>query len=303
LFRKFCFPFFDLIHSVISSFRRLSHLSFKIAMCRRFDAYDSFTISYRNKDNATRLYDTGVIFSSYIFNDRLPGGDNEYAIFGKINYTGFRDEGRKFGLQDKGVSLVTYKGKPYEYEAVSSAKMSIIIPVHFFDDIKIYNQNGDLITMPYTSDEPETVYINIHKSYFAFIPLEVTDFGTDIKMQVERAGDYILVSFYNYSGETRAFTEKELILLQNGFVCIAESGCNSMDEFVAITSDYVLKDVMEKQESAWFRKVMFKNNTTELNLMFSPLSEGIIVSTINKKPTGMHVVKADGLDLAKVPLL
>ena len=272
-------------------------------MCRRFDAYDSFTISYRNKDNATRLYDTGVIFSSYIFNDRLPGGDNEYAIFGKINYTGFRDEGRKFGLQDKGVSLVTYKGKPYEYEAVSSAKMSIIIPVHFFDDIKIYNQNGDLITMPYTSDEPETVYINIHKSYFAFIPLEVTDFGTDIKMQVERAGDYILVSFYNYSGETRAFTEKELILLQNGFVCIAESGCNSMDEFVAITSDYVLKDVMEKQESAWFRKVMFKNNTTELNLMFSPLSEGIIVSTINKKPTGMHVVKADGLDLAKVPLL
>ncbi len=76
-----------------------------------------------------------------------------------------------------------------------------------------------------------------------------------------------------------------------------------MDEFIAITSEYVLKDVMEKQESAWFRKVMFKNNTTELNLMFSPLSEGIIVSTINKKPTGMHIVKADGLDISKVPLL
>ncbi len=289
--------------------RNCTYMTEEFAMGTAFSQFhegaisDSFTISYRNKDDATRLYDTGVIFSQYIFNDRLPGGDNEYAIFGKVNYTGFHDEGRKFGLQDKGVSLVTYKAKPYELELVSSAKVSIVIPVHFFDDVKLHNQSGDLINMPYESDTTEAIYVNIHKAYFAFIPLEVTDFGTDIKVKIERAGDYILISYYNYSGVARSFSEHELIHLQNGFVCIAESGCDSMDEFIAEASEYSLKDKLEKQESAWFRKVQFKNSKTELNLMFSPLSEGIFVSTINRRPTGMQVLRADGLDLNMVPFL
>lgn len=264
---------------------------------------DSFTISYRNKKNANRLYDTGVIFSQFIFNDRLPGMDNEYAIFGKTNYMGFRDEGRKFGLQDKGTSLVAYKAKPYEKESVNSIKLSIMIPVHFFDGIKIYTSDGKRCGLPYTSDTSETVYVNVYDSYFAFIPLKITDLGTDLKMKIERAGDYILISHYNYHGAARSFTDRELVLLQNGFVCIAESKCRSMNEFIDNTSEYKLTDVMEKQESAWFRKLWFKNKNTELSLMFSPLSEGIFVSTINKRPTGNNVLKADGLDLKRVPFL
>ena len=264
---------------------------------------DSFTISYRNKDNASRLFDTGVIFSQYIFNDRIPGGDNEYAVFGKTNYMGFRDEGRKFGLQDKNVSVVAYKAKPYEKDSVSTAKLSIVIPVHFFDEIKIYTENKKAATLPYESDKAEIVYVNIHKSYFAFIPLSVTDLGTDVKMKIERVEDYILISLYNYSGETRSFEEKELILLQNGFVCIADIDCNNIDEFINSVSDYEISDAMEKQESAWFRKIKFINEITELYLMFSPLSESVFVSTVNKRPTGTHVLKADGLDLTKVPFL
>ena len=103
--------------------------------------------------------------------------------------------------------------------------------------------------------------------------------------------------------QTRSFEENDLILLQNGFVCIAQTGCRGMDEFIEYSSRYELKDTMEKQESAWFRKIHFKNDTTELNLMISPFSESVFVSTINKRPTGSHVLKADGLDLNKVPYL
>jgi len=264
---------------------------------------DSFTISYRNKDNAGRLYDTGIIVPEFIFNDRLPGGDNEYAIFGKVNYMGFRDEGRKFGLQDKGVSVVAYKAKPYELESVTSVKLSIMIPVHFFDDIQIYTTDRISAKLPYISDKSETVYINIHNSYFAFIPMEITDLGTDMRMKIERSGDYILISHYNYHGEARPFTEKELILLCNGFVCVAEAGCESMENFINYASAYTLADAMEKQESAWFRKIHFKNKRADLHLMFSPMTDNVFVSTINKRPTGMHILKADGLDLNKVPFL
>lgn len=264
---------------------------------------DSFTISYRNKKNAARLFDTGVIFSQYIFNDRIPGRDNQYAVFGKTNYMGFRDEGRKFGIQDKNVSIIAYKAKPYEKDSVSTAKLSIVIPVHFHDDIKIHTEDKKVAVLPYESDKIEKVYVNIYKSFFSFIPLSVTDLGTDVKMKIERVEDYFFISLYNYSGETRSFEENDLILLQNGFVCIAQTGCRGMDEFIEYSSRYELKDTMEKQESAWFRKIHFKNDTTELNLMFSPFSESVFVSTINKRPTGSHVLKADGLDLNKVPYL
>lgn len=289
--------------------RNYTYMTQEFAMGTAFSQFhegaisDSFTISYRNRANAERLYDTGVIFSNFIFNDRIPGGDNEYAIFGKTNYMGFRDEGRKMGLQDKGVSLVAYKAKPYERENVNSIKLSIMIPVHFFDDIKIFTNAGKVSQLPYVSDKPEPVYINIYKSYFAFIPMTLTDLSADKKMQIERKEDYIFISFYNYKGENRSFTANELILLQNGFVCVAESNCSCMDDFIAYAFDYSLKDVMEKQESAWFRKIWFKNKKTDMCLMLSPMSEGVFVSTINKKPTGIHVLKADGLDLKKVPFL
>ena len=289
--------------------RNYTYMNEEFAMGTAFSQFhegaisDSFTISYRNKDNAGRLYDTGIIVPEFIFNDRLPGGDNEYAIFGKVNYMGFRDEGRKFGLQDKGVSVVAYKAKPYELESVTSVKLSIMIPVHFFDDIQIYTTDRISAKLPYISDKSETVYINIHNSYFAFIPMEITDLGTDMRMKIERSGDYILISHYNYHGEARPFTEKELILLCNGFVCVAEAGCESMENFINYASAYTLADAMEKQESAWFRKIHFKNKRADLHLMFSPMTDNVFVSTINKRPTGMHILKADGLDLNKVPFL
>ena len=51
------------------------------------------------------------------------------------------------------------------------------------------------------------------------------------------------------------------------------------------------------------RKIRFTNYKTDLNLMYSPLTEGIFVSTVNKRPTGLNILMADGLDIDRVPLL
>ena len=187
---------------------------------------DSFAISYRNIESAKRLYDTGVIYSRYIFNGHIPGQDNEYNIFGKVNYMGFRDEGRKVCLQDKGAAIVSYKPKQYERKNVKSAGLGIMIPIHFFDDIEIFTDEGRVNKFPCFSDTKSNIYIKVHKSYFAFLPLEVTDLGRDTFLCIEEAGKHIIITMFNYRGAERSFKEKELILSRNGFVCLAEAGCN-----------------------------------------------------------------------------
>ncbi|MDX1359332.1 MAG: hypothetical protein R3232_10920, partial [Clostridia bacterium] len=167
---------------------------------------DSFHITYRNRENAKRLFDTGVIYTKYIFNDRLPGQDNEYSIFGKVGYMGFRDEGRKYCIQDKGTAMVSYKPKQYEKENVSSAKLSIMIPVHFFDDFDIYAGDERVESLPFSSKNSCIIYMKVCNSYFAFIPMDVTDLGRKNFMRIERAAGHIMISFFNYEGETRSFT-------------------------------------------------------------------------------------------------
>ncbi|MBN1624022.1 MAG: hypothetical protein JXN10_07910 [Clostridia bacterium] len=264
---------------------------------------DSFAITYRNKNSAKRLFDTGVIYSRYIFNDRFPGQDNEYKLFGKVNYTGFRDEGRKICLQDKGAAIVSYKPKQYERENMSSSGLSVMIPIHFFDDIEIFTDKGKISEYPYYSNEKCNIFVRIHKSFFAIIPLEVTDLGRDVYLRIEKRNHHIAVTLYNYKGPEKSFGEKELVLSRNGFVCLAETGYESMEEFIGFAKNHKLEDRMEKQEGAWTRRIRFTNSKTDLNLMYSPLTEGIFVSTVNKRPTGLCILKADGLNTDMVPLL
>ncbi len=264
---------------------------------------ESFYISYKNKQKARRLYDTGVIYTRYIFNDKLPVQDNEYSIFGKINYMGFRDEGRKFCLQDKGTAIVSYKPKHYERESVRSAKLSIMLPVHFYHDFEIYAGADRVESLPFNSGKSVDILIKVHKSYFAFIPMEITDLGRKDFLRIEKANDHIMISLFNYEGEAREFSKKEMILSQNGFVCLAETGFNTMEDFRKYALDYTFEDRMEHALGAWSRRIRFINKKTELCLMYSPLAEGVFVSTINKHPVGNHILKADGLDMSRVPYL
>ncbi|MFO7637403.1 MAG: hypothetical protein R6W96_08850 [Clostridia bacterium] len=264
---------------------------------------ESFYITYKNKDEAKRLMDTGVIYSRYIFNEKLPGQANTYQVYGEVNYMGFRDEGRKFCSQDKGTALVVYKPKHYERSKVNSGKLSVMIPSHFFDDFEMYAGRKKVGDLPYRSKDMEPVYVRANRCLFAFSPLDFTDHGRKDGLRIERAGKHIMISFYNYQGPERSFGILETFLTKAGFVCHCGTTEEypDMEAFMDHVEEGIWTDVMEKSPYAYSRRIKYRNKDTEFCFIYSPVSEGIQVDTVNKRPKGRHVWKVDGIDSSKVP--
>ncbi|MBN2852424.1 MAG: hypothetical protein JXQ23_06775 [Clostridia bacterium] len=266
---------------------------------------ESFYITYKNKDKAKNLEDVGVIYSKYVFNDKLPEQTNHYEIFGDINETAYREEGRKFSLQKNNEALVVYKPKHYERLNVRSAKVQIMIPCHFYDGFEIQAGEKKVHQFPFTSESYETVFVKANKNYFAFKPLSYTNHGIKNAIRIDKVNNHIIISMYNYEGDSRCFGIKELLLTTAGFVvtCGEEDDYDSFEQFYDYVNQGIVDDRMEKQERAFARRVKYINGGTTLNFMYSPVTEGIYVDTIDKKPRGMSILKADGLKTEDIPFL
>ena len=266
---------------------------------------ESFYITYKNCDTAAKLEDVGVIYSRYVFNNQLPEQTNTYEIFGKVDSSAYRDEGRKFCLQKQGEALVIYKPKQYERKNIKSARLQLMIPIHFNENISIYINSKKVDKYPYEVGNLNNIYITVNNSYFAFVPLEITNHGRKKAISVEKVNNHIIISLYNYEGENRAFGIRELLLTCSGFVtiCKDKSEYSSFEEFIQYVNKGKISDVMEVQEGAASRKVKYKNTNIELNFMYSPITEGIFIKTIDKKPIDMNILKADGLNNRDIPFV
>lgn len=266
---------------------------------------ESFYVTYKNCEVAKKLEDVGVIYSKYIFNDKQPQQENVYAYYGKSGKEGFRDEGRKFGIQYENTSLMVYKPLHLERKHVQSAKLTIFIPAYFYDGFEISAGGRKVKTLPYSSVEPVTVCVKAYKSMFAFKPLVLTDFGREAAVKIEKKSSHIQISFYNYEGPEREFGDLELIYAQNGFVCTAATTEEYPDfaEFAKFADKGKISDVMEQSAKMYTRRVKYQNDGVELYFIYNPLVEGIVTATANKKPFGRHILKADMLDYKKIPLL
>ena len=266
---------------------------------------ESFYITYKNRDIAKKLEDVGVIYSRYIFNDKLPEQSNTYEIFGEVSKLGRRDEGRKFCLQKKDEALVIYKPKHYEKENVKSAKLEIVIPCHYYNGFEIYVNHKKVNNYPHIENEMSNIYVLINKSYFAFRPLSFTNHGRKKAISIDKINNHIIISFYNYEGENRSFGLREMILTAAGFlaICKEKEEFNGLEEFIKYVEAGIIEDKMETQESAVSRKVKYINNGIELNFMYSPMTEGIYVDTVDKRPRGMHIYKANTIEKKDIPFL
>ena len=266
---------------------------------------DSFYITYRNREPAERLADTGVVYSRYLFNERVPGGRNTYQVYGEAGPEGLRDEGRKSAMQDRNTALVVYRPKHYERTRVTSMKLSLMVPTHFFDDFQIHAGRSRVTSLPYRSSELQTVTLQVHRSIFAFSPLSFTDHGRTDGLRIEQVGHHLLISFYNYQGPERSFGILETFLTTAGFVCV----CGTTDAYpdAGALFDYVedatLADTMERSPYGWSRRIRYRNRDTDFQFIYSPVSEGIQVSTVNRRPLGRNILKVDGIDPARVPFL
>lgn len=267
---------------------------------------ESFYAVYRKKAPARDFTDTGVVFSRYIINDRQPETKIQYSVYGLSDGNiGFRDEGRKLGIQSGSCSLMAYKPKQFEAHSIRSMKLSILFPCHFSEPEEVWIGGEKLESLSGESREPSTVFVKDGAVYMAFTPLALTDHGRRAAVRVEKAGRYAMISFYNYEGEARPFGVNDLFLTSSGFVAnfgdAAEAG--SFGDFRKRMGEYCLSDRVERSEGGYTRWIRYRRGGTDLHLAFSPMSEGVMVAAVNGRPRLEPVFSAGGIDTERLPFM
>lgn len=267
---------------------------------------ESFHVVYRKTVPANDITETGVVFSRYIINDKKPETINNYSVYGVADGSNaFRDEARKFGLQHKNCSMMVYKPKQYEAHSINSMKLSLLFPCHFKKVEEIWLGNEKLDGFSGESIEPVTVYIKDGPVFMAFTPLELTNYGRKAAVKVEHEGNYVIVSFYNYEGPAISFEIKDLFLTSSGFVANISDTAEFKDfeTFRNVKAEYSLTDQISNQEDGYTRWTRYKQGDTDLHFAYSPISEGIMIATINGRPRPEPVFSATAIEPGKLPLL
>lgn len=267
---------------------------------------NAFYVTFRNRTDARRLYDTGVVYARYLFNDHLPDQENTYAVYGAAHKSSFRDEGRRFGSQHQNISLSVYHPMALERHSVTSARLSMLIPCYFYEDFSIWAGDTRVENFSYASPLLETVYVQVHNTYMAFVPMTTTDLGRDIALRIEKQNQHILISYYNYHGEARSFEALDLILAQAGVICICSTVRQhpTMDSFKAyVQQGQLLEDRLEDQERVSCRRIRYRHGETEFRMIVCPETDTIVASTVNRKPAGLQIFQADGLEDYRIPFL
>lgn len=265
---------------------------------------DGFHAVYRRKSPALQQEDTGVVLCRYIFNDRRPEVKNVYNGH-EHGPEMFRDEGRKFGLQHEDCSLVVYRPKPYEAKRTSSMKLSILFPCHFGEVQEVRLGAEQWVLGEAQSLDPVPVYVKDGPVYFAFRPLQLTDLGRHAAVKVVKDGSYLMVSFFNYEGEERSFETQEALLTTNGFVVHMKRAEEFADfeAFIRYVEQGVLEDELTGQLEGYTRWIRYTHPDVELQFAYSPVSEGILYSTVNGHPRPAPRFEATGIDSMKLPFL
>ena len=138
------------------------------------------------------------------------------------------------------------------------------------------------------------------------MPLTTTDLGRDIALTIEKQNQHLMISYYNYRGKARSFEALEMILAQAGIVCICSTVEEhaTMDEFKQyVRQGQLIEDRMENQERTYCRRIRYRDGDTEFRMILCPETEAIVANTINRKPVGLNIFRADGLDDYKNPFL
>jgi hypothetical protein len=267
---------------------------------------ETFHLTYRKRRPARGLADTGVAVARYIYNDKRPEQQNYYHVFDSIHGPeGFRDEGRKWGLQHHSCALYAYRPKPFEAHRVTSMKLAILLPAHFGQIEEVWIGAQRVAGEREQSVEPCPVFVKDGPVYMAFIPLSLTNLGRTAAVRVESWENYRAVCFYNYEGPEKAFDLPAITLTLSGFIVHVGSTREYADfaGFMSYASSGAVSDELEESESGTTRWISYSHPAVDLRFALSPASEGILLATINGRPRPEPIFKASGIRQRWLPFL
>lgn len=254
---------------------------------------NSFTLIYKRTKTPKSAADVRNVFCRYLINDAPSDTPKPFV-----------EQGRKTAFQKDGTAMVLYKpkikGNPPKYfgleksleehykkqeisgnVGVKSLKLSIFFPLRDGnepDEIRI----GDRVLQGNVgvSEKIAPVFVRDGNVYLVFQPLYVTDKGRKAAVSVTKEEHYIIISFYNYEGETKDFKKRDFLHIRNGFVFSVKTKeeCPSFEHFIACAEQANITDQLETsvhQRQTYIRTVTYEAENLRLSCEYSPASEGI----------------------------
>lgn len=257
---------------------------------------DSFHLLYRRRVPAVCQRDIGTVYARYLINEKKP--ENGMVLL--------EDNGRKLGIQNKSTAMMLYKPKPFLQKQVHSMKLSLVFPSLNVSVEEVWLGNQRMEGDEAVSREACSVFVKDGPVYMAFHPLLLTEHGREAAVTAKYENGYLLVSFYNYFGETRDFTMKEMLLTGNGFV--AETGSRaeygSFENFRKQAEQFAIEDewlATVHSRFAAIRKTAFKKGNMSIACEYSPVTEGIKQITVNGQIPETPKLSISGFDCFELP--
>ena len=260
---------------------------------------DSFFVSYKRCDKPTKMSDVRSVFTKFIVDDSE--NESPYII---------HDYGRKLAIQKDNCAMVLYKPKllrdwknerEFDVREVSSLRLCVFLPKKYSKPDKIVLGNKTLDSFTTQSQKCESVYIKDGDVYMAFHPLCVDDKGRNAAVEIEENDEYIVISFVNYKGEGKKFSERELLHIRNGFICQVSSSdeTENFEKFIEESEKYTLTDEYintPHTRQTLMRRVVFEKDNLKLSCEYTPASEGIKRIACNDRIITAEKMKLTGFD-------
>ena len=184
---------------------------------------DTFFVNFRRSARPASIRETSTIFARYATNKNGPGvrSLDPRNESGEPTADLFADAGRVRTVQKGRTVLAVYQSKAQFLDDYSVLRLVVTVPVFYRNlrRVTIGERSGTIST------EADTVWIEDDYLYAAFRPLLLTNHGRQSAVTLTQNNGYLAISFYNYDGQPRRFTRKELLNTLNGFV--AEIGSKS----------------------------------------------------------------------------
>ena len=254
---------------------------------------DLFHAMWRRCAPAREWGDLRAVFARYLLNESQP----EDAQSGGLLY----QHGNGMAIQDDRRALALYHPNGYLHEGIHSLRLALIMqeltsPVEqvWIGDRLLPGGDGE-------AAEADWVLVKDGPILLAFYPLNGTNLGREAALRCRQENGYRVLSFYNYQGPARDFTQHELQIIQNGFIFEAATTADYPDvpAFLADLRQAQLSDttVLEARRARYLRE------GRELFLWMDPALQTIKAAVVNGEEIAYPRLEVTGLDTSRLPWL
>ena len=239
---------------------------------------EAFFLQYAIRQPVEGVEDRRTVYARYLINDQKPL--DEEGLLKPHGCVHTVQSGRTVLALARPV--LELEGQP-----ISALKFSVILPTHFGPVGRVELRDGH-------------VFIQDGPVLLALRPLNATDWGRQDAVRLEPVEHYQVISFYNYEGELRAFTGKELGRTLNGFVAVVGLAREeSYEEFCRRIAAAELLDYSH----LGMRTTRYRVGDLTLGLSYAVEADRVRYATINGHPAERPIWKADGLPAERLPFL